>query len=141
MGGVIRRLGPGDEARLAELCARFKQRVPGDEQAQRLLARDDVHVFAALEDGQVVGFAYWYVLPRIDGATGVFLYELEVAEAYRRRGLGRALVEEARRVAERAGATKMWVETDEENEPAKRTYASAGGSRAGDAIYFRWDFP
>ena len=127
------RLGAGDERRLQELCRRFKHRVPSDEEAAALLARDDVHVWIADVDGEVAGFAYAYVLLRIDGDTGIFLYELEVDERFRRRGLGRALVDEARALAERVGALKMWVDTSYDNEPARRTYAAAGGDPSAEA--------
>jgi len=76
------------------------------------------------------------VLLRIDGDTSVFFYELDVDMRYRRRGLA----DEMRRLGDPVGAKKMWVETDEENEAAKRTYASAGASRAGESLLFEWDF-
>jgi ribosomal protein S18 acetylase RimI-like enzyme len=137
---TIRRLEPGDEARLQEVCRRFKERVPSHAEAARLLAQDDVSVWVAEVDGEeVAGFAYAYVLLRIDGATSVFLYELDVDERFRRRGLGRALVEEARALAERSGAAKMWVETSEDNEAAKRTYAAAGGSPSDEpTLVYMW---
>lgn len=80
------------------------------------------------------------MLLRIDGDTSVFFYELDVDMRYRRRGIGRALADEMRRLGDSVGAKKMWVETDEENEAAKRTYASAGASRAGESLLFEWDF-
>jgi ribosomal protein S18 acetylase RimI-like enzyme len=135
---MTRRLGPGDEELLQKLCRRFKERVPSHDEAERFLADPSVAVFAALEDDEPVGFAYGYVLRRIDGDTSVFFYELAVAPANRRRGLGLALAEEMRRVAERAGAVKMWVQTDEANEPAQRTYASAGAARGGEDVLFVW---
>jgi ribosomal protein S18 acetylase RimI-like enzyme len=137
---VIRRLAAGDEPLLQELCRRFKDRVPRDDEAVRFLATDWAAAFVALEDAEPVGFAYGYVLPRIDGATSMFFYELAVAPASRRAGLGRALAEEMRRLAESAGAAKMWVQTDEDNEAAKRTYASAGATRAGGDVLFEWRF-
>ena len=54
----------------------------------------------------------------------VFLYELEVYEPFRRRGIGRALVEEAKRFA---AGRRVFVLADEGNDAALRTYASAGG--------------
>ncbi len=136
-----RRLGLGDEAMLQEVCRRYKERVPSDEEASRLLACDDVYVWVAEDGGELAGFAYAYVLLRVDGDTGVFLYELEVDERFRRRGHGRALVEEARRLAERIGALKMWVQTDEENVAAQRTYAAAGGQRLPEPdLLFAWRF-
>jgi len=137
----IRRLGPGDEQRLQELCRRFKDRVPSDDQASVFLAREDIHVWVAEVGGELAGFAYAYVLLRIDGDTSVFLYELGVDERFRRRGLGRALVEQARALAEDAGAAKMWVDTSYDNEPARRTYAAAGGEPSTEAtLVYGWFF-
>jgi ribosomal protein S18 acetylase RimI-like enzyme len=136
-----RRLGPGDEPLLQEICRRYKDRVPSEEEAARLLARDDVHVWTAEVDGEPAGFAYAYVLLRVDGDIGVFLYELDVDERFRRRGLGSALVAEARTLAERLGALKMWVDTSPDNEAAKRTYASAGGTADDElTLVFGWRF-
>ncbi len=138
----IRRLGAGDGPQLQELCRLFKARVPSDEQAAAFLARDDIYVWAAEVDGELAGFAYAYVLLRIDGDTSVFLYELGVDERFRRRGLGRALVDEARSLAESVGAAKMWVDTSYDNEPARRTYATAGGQPAAEAtLVYGWRFP
>jgi ribosomal protein S18 acetylase RimI-like enzyme len=131
---LIRRLAPGDEGVLQEVCRRYKSRVPDDEEAAQLLSLGALHVWVAEEDREPVGFAYAHELPRVDGATSVFLYELEVDERFRRRGIGRALVEEANRLA---GARRMFVLTDHDNEPAQRTYAAAGGAPASELI-FRW---
>jgi ribosomal protein S18 acetylase RimI-like enzyme len=82
-----------------------------------------------------------YVLLRIDGATSVFLYELDVDERFRRRSLGRALVDEARKLGEQAGALKMWVDTSYDNEAAKRTYAAAGGEPSTEpTLVYGWRF-
>ena len=137
---MIRRLRAGDEPLNQEVCRLFKERVPSDAEARRFLERDDVVVFAALDGERPVGFAYGYVLERIDGDRSVFLYELGVDETRRRRGLGRRLAEAMREVAVDARAVKMWVQTDEANEPAKRTYASAGAARAGTDLTFLWRF-
>jgi GNAT superfamily N-acetyltransferase len=138
---TIHRLGPDDEPRLQELCRRFKQRVPSDAEAIRLLARDDIHVWVADVDGELAGFAYAYVLLRIDGDTSVFLYELEVDERFRRRGLGRALTDQARMLAERTGALKLWVDTSYDNEAARHTYAAAGGTPSTEpTLVYGWRF-
>jgi GNAT superfamily N-acetyltransferase len=137
----IGRLGAGDERRLQELCGRFRDRAPSDDEAAAFLARDDIHVWVAEIEGELAGFAYAYVLLRIDGDTSVFLYELGVDERFRRRGLGRALVEEARQLAERVGAAKMWVDTSYGNEAARRTYAAAGGDPSAEAtLVYGWFF-
>ena len=138
---TIHRLRIGDERRLQELCRRFKERVPSDEEAAAFLARDNIYVWVADVDGELAGFAYAYVLLRIDGDTSVFLYELAVEERFRCRGVGRALVDQARELAERTGALKMWVGTSYDNEAARRTYAAAGGEPSREAtLVYGWRF-
>ena len=138
---MIRRLAPGDEQRLQELCRRFKDRVPSDEEAVAVLAREELPIWVAEVDGELAGFAYAHILLRIDGDTSVFLYELDVDERFQRRGLGRALVDEARALGRELGAKEMWVETSYDNEPARRTYSAAGGKEFPDAVLtFEWDF-
>ena len=84
---MISRLRTGDEAVVQEICRQFKERVPNEAEAARLLARSDVHVFVAREEGEPAGFAYCYVLLRIDGDTSVFSVESRRrAKDYRKTG-------------------------------------------------------
>ena len=74
--------------------------------------------------------------------TSVFPHELEVDERFRRRGIGRALVDQARTLAGQAGALKMWVDTSYDNEAANRTYAAAGGEASTEpTVVYGWLFP
>jgi GNAT superfamily N-acetyltransferase len=129
---VIRRLRPGDEPTLQDVCRRYKPRVPSDDEAARALRLDDVHIWVAEVDGELAGFAYAHELQRIDGDTMVFLYELEVDERFRRRGLGRALVEQAKTLAD---GRRAFVLTGLDNEPAQRTYAAVGGVATTELVY------
>lgn len=54
------------------------------------------------------------------------LSELFVEAAYRRRGIARALVFYAEKLARQAGATEMVILTDPENLPARQFYARLG---------------
>jgi ribosomal protein S18 acetylase RimI-like enzyme len=132
---VIRRLGPGDEETLRELDRRFKEHVASPQAAAVFLC-DQRHV--ALVAGGLDGFLLAYVLPRIDGRTGVFLYELEVAEHARRRGVGRALVHEARRIGHEAGAFEMYVLTEPDNDAANLFYESTGANSE-TAVMWSWE--
>jgi len=129
---VIRRLRPGDEPTLQNVCSRYKSRVPSDEEAARVLALDGVHIWIAEVDRELAGFAYAHELQRIDGDTMVFLYELEVDERFRRRGLGRALVEQAQTLA---AGRRAFVLTGLDNEAGQRTYASVGGVATTELVY------
>jgi ribosomal protein S18 acetylase RimI-like enzyme len=133
---MSRRLGPGDEELVQKVSERFKVDVPSAEAAHAFLGDPRHIVVAEVEDEDVIGFAYGYVLDRIDGRRMVLFYELEVAEGARGRGFGSGLTDAMVAEARRAGAYKMWVQTGEDNEPAVRTYAGAGAHRVAVDVVF-----
>src|SRR4051794_20117888 len=75
------------------------------------------HVVVAEEDGALLGvagasFSAWNRRAHLDG--------LYVAPAARRRGVGRALVDDVVAYARAAGARCLWLETQNTNYPAVR---------------------
>jgi len=99
---------------------------------------DPGHV--VLVAGEHEGFLLAYVMPRIDGRTAVFLYEVGVAEQSQRRGLGRALVEEAKAIARDTGAFEMYVLTEPDNRPANALYAATGATAQDACVMWTWTF-
>lgn len=136
---MIRRLAPGDELLVRAIAENFKSHVPSEPAARAFLADERNLAVAALDGENVAGFAYGYALDRIDGRRMVFFYELEVAHGRRGEGLGRDLAHAMVAEARRAGAYKMWVQTDAENEPAVRTYTGAGARQVAVDLVFGWD--
>jgi ribosomal protein S18 acetylase RimI-like enzyme len=123
---TIRRLRPGDE----EVVARLAEREP-----RTALLADERTIFVAAFDGEEpVGFAFGYLLPRRHGdAEVLFVYELEVAESHRRRGIATRLMRELIRL----GGAPAFVLTEPDNVAANRTYAGLGGERVDSVM---WDF-
>jgi aminoglycoside 6'-N-acetyltransferase I len=122
---TVRRLGRGDEhvvGALAEL------------EPQTALLADARTRFVVAFDGEApVGFAFGYELPRRHGRPSMFfVYELGVDEPYRRRGIGRRLMEELL-----AGYEEAFVLTEPDNVAANALYASLGGTRVDSVM---WDF-
>jgi aminoglycoside 3-N-acetyltransferase I len=129
MQTTVRRLGAGDEdvvRRLAE-----------DGKPQTALLADERTIFVAAFDGEdSVGFAFGYLLPRRHGEPSMlFVYELGVAEAYRRQGIATRLMEE---LFAQAGGVEAFVLTDPNNVAANATYAKLGGERSEVVM---WDYP
>jgi aminoglycoside 3-N-acetyltransferase I len=122
---TLRRLGPGDE----DVVGRFATQEP-----QSALLADERTVFVAAFDGdEPIGFAFGYELPRRDGRpTMFFVYEIDVDEAYRRRGIGRRLMETLLE-----GHEEAFVLTEPENDAANALYASLGGTRSEVVM---WDY-
>jgi ribosomal protein S18 acetylase RimI-like enzyme len=85
------------------------------------------HLVAALEDGRPVGFAsaVHYVHP--DKPSELWVNEVAVAPAHRRRGLAAELLRALFDLGRGLGCAEAWVLTDHDNAAAMRLYAAVGG--------------
>jgi ribosomal protein S18 acetylase RimI-like enzyme len=90
--------------------------------------------WVAEADGAIRGFACveheaWH--------ARLVLWFLYVAPAWRRRGVGRALLAEVERHAEARGATHVWLETSNVNVPGVAAYERLGYRLCGaDRLYY-----
>ena len=86
----------------------------------------EIPIVAEVEK-QIVGFAGLRVVPLLFYAGAhAELTELFVAEAYRRRGVGQALIRFAECLAESKGAEELVLHTGEENQTAQEFYTAMG---------------
>ncbi|MGD9737591.1 MAG: GNAT family N-acetyltransferase [Solirubrobacterales bacterium] len=99
---------------LAEGVA-FSTLVEDPERAHRVLSGPGSVTLVALEGGEPIGFAHTIT----DGAIQAYLCRLIVAPAQRRRGIGRALVDES---LARSGAIRMDLLSSEEAQPLYSGY-------------------
>lgn len=117
---------------------------PGDSRArpglESFLSRDGL-VLVAETGGRVVGACTLLVtrLNPMDATPGAWLDGLAVDESHRRRGIGRALMEEARRRAAGAGCDSLVLHTHEDQDPALALYDSLGMKRHG--LLMVWPLP
>jgi ribosomal protein S18 acetylase RimI-like enzyme len=97
---------------------------------------DDPHaIFLVAFDGdEEIGFALAHDLPRRHGnVRQLFVYEVDIVESHRRRGIGRALLEHLAEL----GIREAFVLTEPDNEAASGLYESIGGIRSEVVM---WDF-
>jgi aminoglycoside 3-N-acetyltransferase I len=111
--------------------ARWRDRRPSTTYTEKLLAKEHVIVLAALhgEAGkeQVVGGLVAYELPKIEEARSeIYIYDLAVDEAHRRRGIAAALIEALQPIAHSCGAWVIYVQADYGDEPAVALYTKLG---------------
>lgn len=133
-------LGPADAAKVMAAGDLFDH--PPDAKATaRFLAESGHHLFIAYDGDRPMGFVSGIETVHPDKGTEMFLYELGVAEPYRRRGVGRALVERLAQMARDLGCYGMWVATDDANEAALATYQRTGAKRDDKpAVILTWRF-
>ncbi|MBB5376107.1 ribosomal protein S18 acetylase RimI-like enzyme [Deinococcus metalli] len=130
---TVRRLRPGDEAALAAV-ARDETDFTGEDPSPPLNVEDaraylsDPHVWHWHADdasGQPVGFLMAYVHRQRHGeARHVMFEEIGVREGWRRRGVGRALVDALHAQMRAEGVALVWVLAD--NDVAQAFYEDAG---------------
>jgi GNAT superfamily N-acetyltransferase len=77
--------------------------------------------------GQATGYALFFSFYSSWKGPGVFLEDLFVREAFRSRGIGRALLAEVARVARQEGSVGIRWEVLDWNESAIKFYNSLGG--------------
>ena len=92
----------------------------------------NVAVLVADENGDVIGYAYAGVegvdYMSLRGPAGV-LHDIVVDPKYRRRGVGRMLLDATRAFLKLRGAPRVVLQTAEQNKPSQRLFESAGFRR------------
>jgi aminoglycoside 3-N-acetyltransferase I len=133
----IHRLAPGDAALMRPLNAVFAEAFgdletyaaapPDDAYFRQVLSRPHVVVLAAMKDSEVVGGLVAYVLDKLERARSeVYIYDLAVAEPYRRQGIAEALIAQLRKLAHEIGAWVVYVQADYGDDPAIALYEKLG---------------
>jgi len=71
----------------------------------------------------------------------LFLYSIDVAETYQRRGIGTALIEAVRKLGREQDCSESFVFTNESNLAGMQLYQSTGGKRSNpdDVVMFEYD--
>src|SRR5688572_4159591 len=122
--------GPRDARAIARLHAASFRRGWSDGEFERLLIERNIVAHRATKGRAIEGF----ILSRIAAGEAEIL-SVAVAPAQRGRGLARSLLNLHLRRLAGLGAQAVFLEVDEDNEPARRLYARAGfrevGRRAG----------
>jgi aminoglycoside 3-N-acetyltransferase I len=105
----------------------YTARQPDDRYLEALLARDTFVAIAAFAGGEVVAGLAGYVLPKFEQARSeLYIYDLAVAEAERRRGVATALVGAVQRLAAERGIWVVFVQADRGDDAAIALYTKLG---------------
>lgn len=110
-------------------AATYSEKRPGSAYLTRLLGDGSFIALVALEGEAVVGGAAAYELKKFEQERSeIYLYDLAVAAAFRRRGIATALIERLKTVAAERGAYVIFVQADTgiEGEPAIALYSRLG---------------
>ena len=114
----------------------YQGAVPSEAYLTSLLEKPHFIALAALRDGEVVGGLAAYELQKFERARSeIYVYDLAVREADRRKGVATTLIRTLQRIAKDRGAYVIFVQADTGpgDQPAIRLYESLGaqGTRQG----------
>jgi len=101
------------------------------------------HMFIALVEKDVAGMIYGYTLEHYDRKEKeLFLYSIDVAEKYRRQGIGKALIKAFLQPLESGSCDEAFVLTHASNEAALQLYQKTGAkiikSDEGNDVMLAW---
>jgi aminoglycoside 3-N-acetyltransferase I len=144
-GYILRRLGADDLEPARRLNAMFGEAFddpatyegdpPSETYLSGLLAKAHVVALVALAGEEVVGGLVAYELDKLERSRSeLYIYDLAVAEAHRRRGIATALIERCLDIAAERGAWVVYVQADYEDAPAVALYEKLG--RREEVLHF-----
>jgi aminoglycoside 3-N-acetyltransferase I len=105
----------------------YQGAVPSDDYLQSLLAKPHFIAIVASHGDRVIGGLAAYVLDKFERERReIYIYDLAVAEDYRRQGIARGLIGALKDVAREQGAYVIYVQADRGDVPAINLYQSLG---------------
>ena len=135
---AVRVLTEADAAVGVSIARDFAGNAVTEEHLLRFLQNRANLLFAAFAGDEVVGFLSAHRLDRFkDFRKQIFVYEVDVAPEWRRRGVGRRLINDLLAAARLENADEVFVLTSYSNALARRLYESAGGiAENGDDLMY-----
>ncbi len=127
---MVRRLEADDIPILTAIHEQHFARPWTDSEFESLLAQDAVIGFAAVEEGTARAEPCGFILARRAAGEAEIL-TIAVARAYRRRGIGRALMDAVLRMLHAERVEALFLEVDEKNTAALALYGRLGFRQVG----------
>ncbi|MEX0283549.1 MAG: N-acetyltransferase family protein [Paracoccaceae bacterium] len=145
---TIRRAEAADQPALAALMLESNRHYWGawdgaeemtDTAAQAIVnGQSGVQAYLAMEDDKPLGFATVTLLHPAPTAAGtLFLKDLYVSQAARRRGLGSLFMQALARIAQEQGCARFDWTAETDNPRALDFYDDLGAERVEEKVYFR----
>jgi aminoglycoside 3-N-acetyltransferase I len=103
----------------------YLQQRPTDTYLTALLSRQSFYLVVACDAQEVVAALTAYEWDKFERQTReIYIYDVAVTASHRRRGIGRALLQEMQTLAAKRDATALMVQSDADDPPAQALYRS-----------------
>ncbi len=105
------------------------------ERLERLVDRASSFLLLAFVEGMAGGQLLAHIHHHPDKPTELYIDDLAVVDALRRRGVATRLLEAAVAIGRDRGCEELWVATEPDNEPARRLYGAFGLNERSASIF------
>ena len=130
-----RRLTPEDAAILGRVADEVFDAAVDPERLAAYLAEPGHHMIVAIAGDEVVGQIAAVVHRHPDKPTELYVDEVGVAPAWRRRGVAGRLLDEMLALGKALGCEEAWVGTEHDNLAARGLYQSRGAGAEAFVMY------
>ena len=142
---TVHHLGPDDKPLFDDMLTLFGEAFddlktycaarPSDSYVRELLASSSFIALAALNDTSVVGALAAYELRKFEqDRREIYIYDLAVAEKYRRKGVATSMIKRLQQIANDRRAYVIFVQADYGDDAAVALYTKLG--RREDVMHF-----
>ncbi len=92
-----------------------------------LLDDNRSYLLAAIDENSVIGYALAYRFPSLYSSNYLaYLYDIEVSETYRRKGIGRLLIEKMLEHLRLDNVKELWLGTGIDNQEGQGLFSATG---------------
>jgi ribosomal protein S18 acetylase RimI-like enzyme len=108
-----------------------KEALPTFTHLQTLLEDNRSYLFAAVNEDVVLGYALAYRFPSLYASEYLaYLYDIEVSENHRRKGIGTLLIKTVLEHLRRDNVKELWLGTGIENQEGQALFSSTGAVKS-----------
>lgn len=102
---------------------------------ETLLIDNRTYLLAAILNDNVIDYALAYRFPSLYSSDYLaYLYDIEVLKAYRRKGVGRLLIETLLTHLKSDGVSELWLGTATDNVEGQALFSATGGIKSGETF-------
>lgn len=134
---TIERIISGDHQRVEDLLPLLDpSESPDKGQTLRMAEDDRTYIFIAYENEQAVGYALAYRFPYFyTEKSHAYLYDIEVTEQHRRKGIGRLLIQAVLDALKHDGCGELWLGTATDNVEGQALFGRTGAIKTGETFF------
>ena len=108
-----------------------KESLPTLAHLHTLLDDNRSYLFAAIDENTVKGYALAYRFPSLYSSDYLaYLYDIEVSENHRRKGIGTLLIKTVLEHLRRDNVKELWLGTGIENQEGQALFSSTGAVKS-----------